>query len=133
VVTLGSVAELVEDDARFDTSQLRLGINRCQASHVLRKVEDHGHVGALASQACAGAAREHGGSGGAAGGQRGFDVGGVAGKDYTHGELAVAGGVGGVERARAEVEADLSAKRGLETSFEFVMGSEVFMLQRRLV
>ena len=78
--------------------------------HVAGEIEDHGHVGALAGEAGACAARQHGGPSGAAGGERGFDVGRIAGKDDADGKLAVVRGVGGVERARARIEENVAAK-----------------------
>ena len=113
--------------------QLGGGIDGGEAVHVARVIEDHGYVGALAGQAGACAARQHGGAGGAAGGQRGLDVGGVAGQDDADGKLAVVGGVGGVEGAGAEVEEDIAAQGGFEAGFQFAMGGEALMFQRRLV
>ena len=71
-----------------------------------RVVEDHGHVDALAGEAGARAARQNRSARGAAGGQRGLDIGGIAGKNNADGKLAVIGGVGSVEGARAEIEAE---------------------------
>ena len=76
-----------------------------------RVVEDHGHVDALAGEAGARAARQNRSAGGAAGCESGFDIGGIAGKDDADGKLAVVGAIGGVEGARAEIEADLGPGR----------------------
>ena len=107
----GGVAQPVENDAGLDAwPAWRSGSMEVRRVHVARVVEDHGHVDALAGEAGARAARQHGGSGGAAGGQRGFHVGGIAGKDDADGKLAVVRGVGGVESARAEIEANFAAQ-----------------------
>jgi len=128
VVTLGSVAQMVEDDARLNASKLRVRINRCQGTHVLREVKDDGHIGALAGEACACAARQHRGSSGSAGGKSCFHIISISWNHDAYRKLAVVGGVGGVERSRTEVEADLSAKSGLKASVEFAMGGEALMV-----
>ena len=81
------------------------GIDRGEGVHEARIIEDHGYIGALAGEAGARAARQNGSAGCAAGGQRGLDIGGVAGKDDADGKLAVVGGVGGIEGAGAKIEA----------------------------
>ena len=68
--------------------------------------------------------------GGAAGGEGGFDIGGVAGQDDADGKLAVVGSVSGVEGAGAEVEEDVAAECGFEAGFEFTMGGEVLVFER---
>ena len=73
------------------------------------------------------------GAGSAAGGQRGLHIGGIAGIDDADGKLAVVGGVGGVKRAGAEVEANVAAQCGFEAGFQFAMGGEALMLERRLI
>ncbi len=82
------------------------GIELLKCIHVARVVKDHGHVDALAGEAGACAAGQNGSAGGAASRQRGFHVGGVARKNYADGQLAVIRRIGGVESARAEIEAD---------------------------
>ena len=56
-----------------------------------------------------------------------------AGRITPTGKLAVVRRVGGVERAGAEVEADVAAQRGLEQGFEFAVGGKALMVERRLV
>ena len=98
--------------------------------HVARVVEDHGHVDALAGKAGARAARQNRSAGCAAGCQSGFDIGRVAGKNDADGKLAVVRGVGGVEGARAEIEADLAAQRFLEERFELAVRGKALMGER---
>ena len=106
------------------------GIDCGERVHVARVVEDYGDVDALAGEAGARAARQNGGSGGAAGSQSGFDIGGVAGKDDANGKLAVIGRVGGVQCARAEIEVHFAAKAFLEQGFELAMSGEAFVIER---
>ena len=136
VMEFGGVAQAVENDAGLDARQLLRGVESMERIHVARIVEDHGHVDALAGEAGARAAGQHGGAGGAAGGQCGFNVGGVAREDDADGKLAVVRGVGGVESARAEIEADKiggirAAKRFFEEGFELAMRREALMVERR--
>ena len=98
--------------------------------HEARVVEDHGHVDALAGEAGACAARKNGSARGAAGGQRGFNIGGVARKNDADGKLAVIRRIGGVESARAEIEADFAAKGFLQEAFEFAVSRETLMVER---
>ncbi len=77
-------------------------------------VEDNGHVNALAGETGSRAARQNGGSRRAAGGQCGFNIRRVAGKDNADWKLAVVGGVGRVKRARAKIEANLAVERFLQ-------------------
>ena len=108
--------------------------------HVARVVEDDGHVDALAGEAGACAAGQNRSAGSAASGERGLDVGGVARENHADGQLAVVRGVGGVERARAEIEADKiggswtggtwAAQGFFQEAFELTMRREAFMIER---
>ena len=80
-------------------ASLACGIDGGERVHVARVIEDHGDVDALAGEARARAARQNSGSSCAAGGEGCFDIGSIAGIDDADGELAVVGGVGGVEGA----------------------------------
>ena len=101
--------------------------------HVAGVVEDDGYVGALAGQAGSSAAGQDGGACGTTGGKRGLNVGCIAGQDHADGELAVVGGIGGVEGAGAEVELDVAAEGGLKQRFELAVSGEALMIERRLV
>ena len=114
VVQFGGLAKAVENDARLHSSQLGGGVDRVETVHIPGVIKDHGHIGALAGQAGARAARQHGCSGGPAGGKRGFNIGGVPGQNHADRELAVVRGVGCVESAGTKVEADVATKRSLE-------------------
>ncbi len=129
VVQLGGLAEAVEDDAGLDGGEFGGGVDGGEAVHVAGEIENHGHVGALAGERGACAAGEDSGSGGAAGGQCGFDVGGVAGIEDADGKLAVVGGVGGVEGAGTEVEEDVAAEGGLEQGFKLAVGGEALVVE----
>ena len=68
VVHFGGIAQPVEDDARFYAREFGRGVNQAQLVHIPRKIEDHRDVGALACEAGARAARQHGSSSGPASG-----------------------------------------------------------------
>jgi hypothetical protein len=87
----------------------------------------------LAGETGSRAARQDCGSRGAAGGQSGLDVGGVAGQNYAYRKLTVVGGVGCVKGARTEIEADVAAKGFFEQRFQFAMGGKAFMVEARLI
>ncbi len=133
VMDLGCFAQAVENDARLNHGKLCAHIDGGEPVHVLREVEDNGDVRALSGEAGAGAAWQHGGPGGAAGGQCSFNVGRIAGHDYADGKLAVVGRVGRVHGAEAHVEADFAAHCGFEPFFEFAMGREALVFEPRLV
>ena len=133
MVQLGSLAEAIKDDARLDARQLCSGIDGGELVHESREVEDNSHVGALAGKTGSRAARQDCGSGGAAGGQSGLDVSGVAGQNHADGKLTIVRGVGCVKGAGTEIETDIAAKGLFEKGFQLAMGGKAFMVQRRLV
>ncbi len=53
------IAKRIEDDARLDPRQACLRVERDDSPHVLRKIEHHRYVAALARDAGAAAARKH--------------------------------------------------------------------------
>ena len=132
VVHLCGFAQAIENDARFNRGQPGFRIDRAQPVHVFRKIEDHGHVRALAGQARPRAARQHRGPGGAAGCQRRFHVRGIAGQNHSDRKLAIVRRIGRVHGAKAHVEMDFAAQGGLEPRFEFPMRRKTLVLQRRL-
>jgi len=131
VVEFGGVAETVKDDAGLDYGQPGIGINGCEAVHVFGVVEDYRYIGALASETGASAARQDGRSGGAAGGECGLNVGGVAGQNDADGKLTVVGGIGGVESAGTKIETDFATEGFLELGFKLAMGGEALVFKRR--
>jgi hypothetical protein len=133
VVLFCRFAEAVEDDAGLDYCQLCCRIDRAELVHVLRVIEDDGYVGALAGERGSATAGEDGCADRAAGCERGFDVGGVAGQDDADGKLTVIRGVGGVEGARAHVEFDFATEDGFEARFEFTMGGEALVVERLVI
>ena len=134
VMKLGGVAQPVKHDAGLDRARAWLR-DRSTLSrvHVARKVEDDGHVGALAGEAGAGAARQHRGACRAAGGQGGFNIGGIARQHDADGELAIIRGVRRIEGARAEIEADFAAHLRLEPHLELAMRRKPLMIQCRTI
>ena len=98
--------------------------------HVFREVHDHGHIAALAGQAGAAAAREHRCAQLAAGGHGGDYVGLIQRHHQPDGHLAVVGSVGGVERARSLVEADLAAHHLAQLRFELRDSGKAFVGMR---
>ena len=116
----GGLADAVEHDAGLDVDGAGGGIDGAHAAHVLGEVEDDGDVAALAGERGAGSAGEDGGVEGAAGCDGGDDVGFVARDDDADGNVAVVGGVGGVEGFGGGVEADLAADAGAELLLEGV-------------
>ena len=135
VMEFGGVPQAVEHDAGLHARCLGLGIDTVERVHVARVVKDHGHVDALAGEAGAGTARQNGSARGAAGRERGLDVGGVAREDYADGQLTVIRGIRGVKGARAEIEADKiggsrAAQGFFQEAFQLTMRRETFMVER---
>jgi hypothetical protein len=87
----------------------------------------------LAGETGSRAARQDCGSRGAAGGQSGLDVGGVARQNHAYRKLTVVRGVGCVKGAGTEIEADVAAERFFEQRFQFAMGGKAFMVEARLI
>jgi hypothetical protein len=111
----GGIAEVVENYSGLDAGYAALGIDFKDIAHVLREIENNGDVTALACERGASAAAEEWSAEFTAGGDCGEDIVGVAGKNYSDGDLSIIGAVGGVERARGVIEADLSAKAGTQS------------------
>src|ERR1039458_597191 len=133
MVQLGGFAQTVEDDARLDARQLCSGIDGGELVHESREVEDNSHVGALTGKTGSRSTRQDCGSGGAAGGQSGLDVSGVAGQNHADGKLTIVRGVGCVKGAGTEIETDVTAQGFFEKGFQLAMGGKAFMIQRRLI
>jgi hypothetical protein len=117
-------ADAVEDDAGLDVDGASDGINGTHFVHVLREVEDDGGVGALTCERGTGSASEDGSVEAAADFYCGDDVFFIEGKDETDGDVAIVGGVGGVESAGTGVEADFAADFFAESGFELGGGGE---------
>ena len=111
LVRLGAAPQRVEHDTRLDAREPAFRIDLQNAVHVLREVEDHRDVAALAGEAGAGAARQNRRAESPARRDRGRDVFGIARHDEADRNLAVVRGVGRVQRAAARVEADFPAHR----------------------
>ena len=115
----GGVANAVENDAGLNVDGASDGIDWAHSVHVFREVEDDGGVAALAGERGAGAAREDGRVEVAADGDGGDDVGFIERNDDADGDVAVVGGIGGVEGLGGRIEADFAADLCAELLFEF--------------
>ncbi len=133
VVNLRGVAQPVENQAGLHTRQFGFGIDRLDLVHVPRVVKDHGHIRTLPGQARAAPTRQNCGAGLAARGQRRLHIGGVARQNHAYGKLPVVGGIGGIKRARTQVEMHLAAHRCLQARLQFAMRRKALMLERRKV
>lgn len=100
--------EVVQHDSRLHDASAVVGIHRFQLGAVLRPVEHHSGVGALAREARPAASRKHRRTEFPRYGQRFDAVVRGARHDDTDGDLAEIGRVGGVGGAAAVVEADLA-------------------------
>jgi hypothetical protein len=118
VVALGRVAQLVQHQARLDTRPAAVRINMEDAVQIFREVEHHRHVAALAGEAGAAAAGQHGRAVLAAGGEGLDHVLLRAGDHHADRHLAVVRGIGGIEGAAAGVEAHLPLDGGAEVGGE---------------
>ncbi len=120
VMALGFVSKPIEHDAGLDARLSAPGVDCEDGVVVPRGVNDHGHVTPLARQAGARSPRQNRHVGPPALLDRRDDVVGVARHDDPDRNLAVVGGIGGVERARARVESHVAAEAGPEGGFQRV-------------
>jgi hypothetical protein len=127
VMFFGSFAHAIEHDAGLYAGLTALHIEIDNAIDIFGKIEHNGHVATLAGKAGAGAARENRCVKLAAGGYGGFDICGVERKHEADGELAIVGGIGGVEGATAGVEADLAAYGLAKRCFQIAMGGKALV------
>ena len=102
------VAEVVENHSGLDPGNAPLRVNFQNLVHVLGKVENDGDVAALTGERRATATAQNGSAILARQADRGYHVIDVARKDYSDGDLAVVGAVGGVQRTAAGIEADFA-------------------------
>ncbi|MNX88355.1 hypothetical protein D3C86_1203230 [compost metagenome] len=107
-VTLGGIPQVVQDDPGLHVRAPGGGVQREQAVHVLREVDHDRHVAALAREAGAAAAPDHGHAEAPAEREGLHHVLDVAGDDEPDGHLAIVRRVGGIERTAAVVEAHLA-------------------------
>jgi hypothetical protein len=120
VEALGGVADAIEDDTGLDVDSALSDVDFAHFVHVFREVEDDGEVAALSGQRGSGSAGEDGSVEFAAEGDRGDDVVFVARNHDTDGDMAVVGGICGVEGAGGAIEANLAADFGAELVGELV-------------
>src|SRR5581483_10197416 len=98
--------------------------------HVTGEVEYDADVDALAGKAGTSSAGKDCSPCSSAGGEGGFDVSSIARVNDADGKLAVVGGVGGEECARAQIKEYVAAECGLELRLELTMAVEALMFQR---
>src|SRR5690606_10983210 len=84
------------------------GVDRENPVQVLREVEHHGRIARLPGQTRAGAAAHDRRVVSRRDAKRRFDIGFVTGDDHADGNVAVVGGVAGIEGARPTIETDLA-------------------------
>src|SRR5439155_27316996 len=107
-----------EPPARLDPRAMRLGIELRDAMHVLRAVEHHGDVAALAGEAGSTTARKHRRAEAVTDTDRLDDVVSIAGEHDTDRHLPVVGRIRAVHRATTGVEPDFAAHRTTKCSLE---------------
>ena len=117
-VRLRRGAELVEDDPRFDACRVRVGVDLHDAPKVLRAVQHHRHVAALAGEARPAAAGQDRRVVGAAHVDRGHEVLDVSRHHDPDGHVPVIGSVRRVQGAVAGREEDLTAEGGPEVGLQ---------------
>ena len=105
----GSVAEMIEHHSGLDPGNAPRRIDLQDVAHVLREIQDHGNVAALAGKRGAASAAEDGRAILARQRDCGDDVIDIARQNYADRNLAIVGAVGGVQGAAAGVETDLAA------------------------
>src|SRR5207247_5138473 len=110
--------QVVEYGPRLDAAAAALRVHLQDAVQVLRGVDHHRHVAALSGQAGAAATRQHGRAVPAADGHGLDDLVDRARDHYADRDLAVVGGVRGVEGAAAVVEAHLARDARAQVGFE---------------
>src|SRR5580704_2109835 len=118
MMLFGGIAQTIENHAGLNPCDPPHGIDFKNLGHVLRKIEDHDDIAALSCEGSSTAAAEDGRAEFTSQRNSCDDVVGVAGKNYSDGNLAIVGSVGGVEGAGAVVEAnvtvDMTAQSGGE-------------------
>jgi hypothetical protein len=111
-----SATQMIQDDAGLHTGDALRGINFKDLCHVLREIEHHGDVAALAGKRSSAAPAEDWCSELTCKCDSGDNVIDVAWENNSDRDLAVIGTVGSVESATAGVKADLSVNFALQGS-----------------
>jgi hypothetical protein len=133
VVHFRGFPHAIEDDAWLDDGRFALRVERQQAPHVLREVNDDRDIAALAGEAGSGATRQDSRAQFAAGGDGRLHIGFIARQHDAHRRLPVIGGVGGVQGTRSGIKADFSADGGAQFGFEFARRGKGFVRVFRVV
>ena len=118
LMRFGGVAQRIEHHAGLHAREPADRIDLEDPVHVLREVEHHRDVAALAGEAGAGAPRQDRRVELPARRHRRDHIVGIARNDETDGNLTVVRAVGGVQRAAAAIEAHLAADHPLQLPFE---------------
>jgi hypothetical protein len=115
VVLFGGGAQMIEYDSRLNASDAANGINFEDRRHIFGKIQNHGDVATLAGERSAAATAEERSPELAAECNRCKNVIVIPGQHYSDGNLTVVRAVGGVESARAAIEADISCNTSLKS------------------
>jgi len=100
----GGIAQIIENDSGLYSGNSPGGIDLKDPGHVLAEIENYGDIAALSGERRAAAAAEYGCAIFVGQGDGGDDVVGIARNNYSDGDLAVVGAIGGVERAAPVIE-----------------------------
>jgi hypothetical protein len=109
MVFFSGVPEVIENDSGLDAGDAFCRVDLEDLSHVLGEVEDDRNIAALSGERGSATTAEQRSAELTADRNGGFDVVGIAWENYTDGNLAVVGTVGGVKGAAAVVETDIAA------------------------
>jgi hypothetical protein len=104
----------VEHEARLNASESLPGIDLERAIHVLGKIQDDGHIAALAGKTGSRAAGQHGGAKLPTGTYGRDYVIGIARNDEAYRHLAIVGSIRRIKSPAAPVETDFAANLPLE-------------------
>ena len=112
------VTQRIKDDARLDSSETLNRIDLEDSVHVLREIEDHRDVAALARETGTSAPGQHRCAVPPAHGNSRDHIVGISRHDEPDRNLSVVRAIGRVQRAAAAVEAHLAADGTLQRMFE---------------
>src|ERR1700723_766952 len=118
-VHVGAVSRSIEDNSRLNAREAALRIELENLIHILCEVEHDGDVTGLPGEAGTCAARQNGCTKLATGGECGADIVRVFGKHQADGNLAIVGGIRGVQSAAASVKAHFALQIPLQLALKF--------------
>jgi hypothetical protein len=128
----GRIPEPVKHDARLNPGKFPIRIQFKDSVHVLREINDHRHIAALAGQAGAASAREYGRTQFPARRHSRDDVRFIARQDQPNGRLPVVGSIRSIESAGCLIEADLAPNYLAQLLFQLTSRGKRFVRVRLL-